>query len=318
MSETTKIEWAQHTGGPFLGCSIVSPGCALCYAKALAEGRLAHIFRNAYKAAGFEDWATRPIWGDKATRVLSKGFWHDARNINARHAKAGTRGRWFPSMIDWLDKMPGGIISQEGAKVDPAELMANFLTLIDETRSLDWLLLTKRPENFFELVREAVPQSQAAFAMRTAWLSGYPPLNVWIGASVEDQPRVSRIKDLLKIPAPIHFLSVEPLISEVQLGLNAVNYQRNVNGRTKGDSAIDWVIVGGESGPKCRPCHIEWIYSVVDQCMKSGTPVFVKQLGGNPTRDTNLIHEPMSLNDEKGGNMEEWPADLRIRQYPSL
>src|SRR5438045_627533 len=113
MSDTTKIQWAEHTGGPYLGCSCVSPGCAFCYAMALALSRLEPIFRRAYKLAGFADWETRPVWGDKATRVLSKGFWTDARRINAKHAKEGTRGRWFPSMIDWLDTMPSGIIDQD-------------------------------------------------------------------------------------------------------------------------------------------------------------------------------------------------------------
>lgn len=294
MSNTTLIEWANFTGGPYLGCSVVTPGCKNCYAKALAEGRLKHIFRSAYKAAGFADWETRPIWGDKATRVLSKGFWHDARTINAKHAKAGTRGRWFPSMIDWLDHCPAGIITQDGQPVAAEKVLADFLWLIHETPSLDWLLLTKRPENWEHRIRMAgnyVTELQNQGRWRDGqhlgpglcwnWIGGVAPTNVWIGASVEDQPRVSRVKDLLKIPAPVHWLSVEPLIADVQLGLNEVNYPTNLDGPSAGPR-IDWVVVGGESGPGCRPCHVEWIRSVVDQCNKSGTQVFVNNLAGTP------------------------------------
>jgi len=227
MSETTGIQWTDHTGGPYLGCSCVSPGCTFCYAMALALTRLERIFRTAYKRAEFSDWETRPVWGDKATRVLSKGFWNDARRINANHAKEGTRGRWFPSMIDWLDKMPGGIIDQDGKPLDPIEVRSNFLKLIYETPNLDWLLLTKRPENFFEHIGEVYmhevhtgPNSGRSFRL---WLAGWeselaPPDNVWIGASCEDQQRANeRVPHLLKIPAIVRFLSLEPLLGPINL-----------------------------------------------------------------------------------------------------
>lgn len=153
MSEKTNIAWTDHTGGPWLICSMVSAGCTNCYAMLLMLTRLGPLVRKAYKAAGFKDWETRPIWGDKATRVLSKGFWADAKRINAQHAKAGTRGRWFPSMIDWLDEMPAGIIDQDGNKLDPVAVLADFLKLIHDTPNLDWLLLSKRPENFLPRLR---------------------------------------------------------------------------------------------------------------------------------------------------------------------
>lgn len=332
MSDTTKIQWAEHTGGPYFGCSCVSPGCAFCYAMALALSRLEPIFRRAYKLAGFADWATRPVWGDKATRVLSKGFWNDARRINAKHAKEGTRGRWFPSMIDWLDTMPAGIIDQDGKKLDPVQVRSDFLRLIFETKNLDWLLLTKRPENFRDLIEEVLilanggdPKDKQWFAEHDGsfpagefadwlneWTGENPPANVWIGASAEDQQRADeRIPALAKIPAVVRFLSCEPLLE----GIDIIR-QTNPN-------CFDWVIVGGESGSGARPCNVEWIRNIMQQCKASKVPVFVKQLGARPywngTTHTLTAHSQyLEFKDKKGGDISEWPKDLQVREYPHL
>src|SRR5262245_16369215 len=103
MSDETNIGWTDHTGGPYLGCAELSPACLHCYSRELALSRLERIFREAYKKAGFEDWQTRPVWGETATRVLTKGFWSDVKRLNAQASKDGVRRKWFPSLIDWLD-----------------------------------------------------------------------------------------------------------------------------------------------------------------------------------------------------------------------
>lgn len=280
MSEKTNIEWANHTGGPWLICSMVSAGCKNCYAMILMLTRLGPLVRKAYKAAGFEDWETRPIWGDKATRVLSKGFWKEARRINAMHAKAGTRGRWFPSMIDFLDTMPAGIIDQDGNKLDPIAVLADLLKLIHNTPNLDWLLLTKRPENFIErlelvLFNESIPTIEGWL---DAWVSGTDPANVWIGTSVEDQARADeRIPLLLQIPAKVRFLSVEPLLEPVNLGLFGTISKDIRPNYTLTHQEINWVIVGGESGKDRRDCGVEAILDVVGQTVAACVPCFVKQ-----------------------------------------
>lgn len=149
----------------------------------------------------------------------------------------------------------------------PMQWRSDLYDLIRKTRNLDWLLLTKRPSEINSL--------------------GVPPDKVWLGTSVEDQYRADeRIPELLKIPAAIHFLSVEPLLEPVDLG---------------GLHGIDWVIVGGESGPRLRPMKIEWARSLRDQCRAAGIAFFMKQLGGYP---------------DKQESLDQFPEDLRIREFP--
>jgi protein gp37 len=248
-------------------CSMVSHGCTNCYAMVLMLTRLGPIIRKAYRLAGFDDWATRPIWGEKATRVLSKGFWANARRINAAHAKAGTRGRWFPSMIDWLDLMPAGIIDQDGNKLDPIAVLADFLNLIADSPDLDWLLLTKRPELCFDRINAATRCPNYKASGRLWNLAGCVPHNVWIGVSVEDQKRADeRIPLLLQIPAKVRFLSVEPLLEPIR-----------IYDALRCDVPIHWVIVGGESGKDRRDCGVDAICDVARQCVAAGVPCFVKQ-----------------------------------------
>ena len=335
MSEGTTIQWANHTGGSHFGCDPVSPGCVNCYAWKLAESRLEPLFRRAYKAAGFADWETRPVWGRNATRVLSKGFWKDAVRINKMHASRGSRGRWFPSMIDWLDDMPGGIIDLEGRKLEPAAVLADFLKLIHDTPNLDWLLLTKRPENWLKRLTAVwdefhwedypgVEHEGSVTRFLRRWLSGEPPSNVWIGTSVEDQQRADeRIPELLKIPAAVRFLSVEPLLGAVDLKID-----NHCNETSCSCAKIDWVIVGGESGAQARPCNVEWIRGVVKQCQSAGVACFVKQVGTRPVCDCSMAvesfssncceHFPFPIRHPKGGDMAEWPEDLRVREFPKI
>lgn len=329
MSETTKIEWAEHTGGPWLVCSCVSPGCAFCYAMALMLSRLGHVVRKAYKLAGFADWESRPVWGEKATRVLTRGFWEDARRINAAHGNAGTRGRWFPSMIDWLDGMPAGIIDQDGKRLDRVTMLTLFLRLIFETPHLDWLLLTKRPENFWgseganggvysqgilESVQDSLQDSDFKRWL-CLWGNGTAPANVWVGVSVEDQTRADeRIPQLLRIPAKVRFLSVEPMLGPIEFSdASGRSDAIKVLGK-RALSGIDWAIFGGESGPGARACNVKWIRSGVKQCQAAGVKVFVKQLGSNVP----VKHNDEPYHHKKGGDPAEWPADLRVREFPQV
>jgi protein gp37 len=180
----------------------------------------------------------------------------------------------------------------------------------------------------------------------------YPLPNVWLGISVEDQQRADeRIPELLATPAAVRFLSVEPLLGPVDLtcvpwphgwrhpdeisdGIDPLRFNR---------AKLDWVIVGGESGPGARPCDIAWVRSIVEQCAAAAVPCFVKQLGARPHVRLSegdvwsadviaewpvgaLFHQKMpgtethwaQLRDRKGGDMSEWPADLRVRQMPEV
>lgn len=264
MSQKTNIEWATFTASPWFGCSKVSPGCAHCYAEELT-------LRN--KWAG---------WGDNSPRVRSKGFWKDAYTWNRKAEGLPERPRIFTSLMDWLDP-----------KV-PIQWLADFLRVIHDCQNLDWLLLTKRPENFVPafqtLVRLAWVKERAWV---DEWLNGDAPDNVWVGVSVENQETADkRIPLLLQIPARVRWLSVEPLLAPINLmnieptrylnlnplegvGVDAKNVCQTIpNIRC---NKVDWVVVGGESGPKRRDCGVEAITSIVDQCKTAAVPCFVKQ-----------------------------------------
>ncbi|MBD2518993.1 DUF5131 family protein [Nostoc sp. FACHB-973] len=136
------------------------------------------------------------------------------------------------------------------------------------------------------------------------WLSCHGldklPLNIWPGTSIENRRTLEeRSQFLAQIPALTRFWSVEPLLED--LG-DITQYLNDVQ----------LVIVGGESGPNSRPCHIEWINSIVQQCQQSKTPVFVKQLGAN----AKFGGQQFKTRDKKGGKIEEFPLHLQVRQFP--
>jgi protein gp37 len=144
-------------------------------------------------------------------------------------------------------------------------------------------------------------------------LDVWPLPNVWVGVSVEDQQRANeRIPLLRQTPAAIRWMSVEPLLERVELDL----------------LGIDWVVVGGESGPRARQCHRQWIQDIVQQCRRANVAGFVKQLGGAYCDPENAIggaqtprvreYGPIrKLADPKGANMDEWPPELRVREFPT-
>lgn len=164
--------------------------------------------------------------------------------------------------------------------------------LIRQTPSLDWLLLTKRPEN----IREYLPPD---------WGSGYR--NTWLGVSVEDQKfGLPRIDILREIPAAVRFLSVEPLLED----LGVINL-----------AGIHWVIVGGETGSRARSMDLTWVESIIAQCELENVAVWVKQLGRKPTDSGAdlVILEENGKRSHKADTMSEWPNDvahLRVRQLP--
>ena len=138
---------------------------------------------------------------------------------------------------------------------------------------------------------------------------GHIPSNVWLGVSVENQTTADkRIPILLDTPAAVRFLSVEPLLDRVDL----TTYLKGHGDFQR--SPIDWVIVGGESGRQARPCNLKWVSDIVRQCRDSSVPCFVKQLGAKAVVGRTKF--PLILHDTKGGNIEEWPSDLRVREFP--
>jgi protein gp37 len=287
MGEATKIQWCHHTFNPWIGCQKVSDGCRFCYAEHETRPRV-------LRAGGIE------TWGPKGQRVrTSADYWKQPRKWSAEACLEGVRRRVFcASMADVFEDLPGLL-----------EWRRDLFRLFDATHNLDWLLLTKRPENverfWYFRARCALgfdcthPECRADAYYH----------NVWIGTSCENQETFDkRIPELLKIPAAVRFLSLEPLLGPVNLSVAARQIVPTDN--------VSWVIVGGESGPHARPCNVEWIRSIVEQCKNAGVACFVKQLGANPVTTTKYTCKPFPLSDPKAGDPTEWPKDLRVREFP--
>jgi protein gp37 len=251
MGENSEISWTNHTFNAWEGCEKVSAGCANCYAE--RRDKLYH---------GGEH------WGPEGTRkMMSESYWRQPVKWNKQAEAEGVRARVFcSSLADVFEDRP---------ELEAPRL--RLLALIEETSNLDWLLLTKRPENVTRLIERAQKQGGAES-------SAYPWLlmqsNVWIGTTVENQEQADkRIPELLKIPARIRFLSCDPLLGPVEFS----DVSRRADAvQQLGKRALDgiqWVIAGGESGPNARPMHPDWARSLRDQCTAAGVAFHFKQHG---------------------------------------
>jgi protein gp37 len=268
MGENTKIEWATHTFNPWTGCTKVSPACKNCYAEAWA------------KRSGLVK------WGDTVERRrTSDANWREPVKWNSRAREAGERPRVFcASLADVFENRP-----------ELTPWRADLLKLIYDTPHLDWLLLTKRPENWRDAIDEACEYAHGD-TWESMWTQGEAPENVWIGATVENQEQADkRIPELLKIPARVRFLSCEPLLGPIQLGVSFVGGSFALYDYGEPGSKFHWVIAGGESGPRARPLHPDWARSLRDQCKAAGVPFFMKQM----TKKTPI------------------PEDLFVREFPN-
>lgn len=298
MGENSKISWTHHTFNPWIGCTKIAAGCANCYAA--AQDKLRRWTSNGWGAG-------------QPRKRTSEANWKQPLKWDREAKAAGERRRVFcASLADVFDEEV------------PDDWRFDLFELILRCPNLDWLLLTKRPNSacaWFERVRSLI-------------LSEFPIPNVWLGVSIATQADADKnIPILLKCRASVRFVSAEPLIEAVDLSRVVIKRKESgpdvsfdaLQGWHGGSEAdrtrLDWVIVGGESGPGARPCDVAWVRSIVQQCQAAGVPVFVKQLGQRPVTDSAAWEEGLPayrkvLKDRKGGNMEEWPEDLRVRQFP--
>jgi protein gp37 len=279
MGENSAIAWTDHTFNPWWGCSRVSPGCENCYAETLATVR-----------------RKLPVWGvDAERKPMSEAYWREPLKWNRKAAAEGVRRRVFcASMADVFETPPE---RNEQAWTVMQSARVRLWRLIEETPALDWLLLTKRPQNITQLAPWASPRK----AMAKVW-----PSNVWLGTTAEDQQRYDeRWSILSRVPAAVRFVSHEPALGPIVL--------RSFSGFVGRDQP-DWVITGGESGPRARPYDLAWGRGVVEQCRAFGIAAFVKQLGADPI-DGAAGCEVMQRH-AKGGDPAEWPEELRVQQFP--
>ncbi len=246
MGKTSKIQWTDYTWSPWIGCSEVSPGCANCYARDVDK----RFFGGGH-------------WGkDAPRRFFGEAYWKKPLSWNRKAKRDGVRRRVFPSICDPLD-----------IRADTHPVFDRWLQLVELTPWLDWLLLTKRPENLHLIDR-------ARYAKAPLFLP-----NLWPGVTTENQTMADlRIPQLQQVPAAVRFVSVEPQLELVNLG-NA-ELSEPLQGRHM--PAIHWVICGCESGPKARPFDEDWPRSLRDQCQAVGAAYFFKQ----SQRDGKLVKMP--------------------------
>jgi protein gp37 len=295
MADRTNIAWTDSSFNPWIGCTKIGPGCDHCYAEADFDKRK----RRAKWGAGQERSRTSPHNWKNPIRWDARPF--------AECPSCGYRGE--PNMVSGL--MPGGeqmAVCQEcksgpmkparrrvfcaslGDVFDnevPAQWRADLFQLIADTTNLDWLILTKRIGNAKTMMADALSTCRAANRDGMIW----PLPNVWLGATVCNQAEADRdIPKLLAVPARVRFLSIEPMLSEIDLtalrtgGILTTNALSCLQGKyngVKAPSSIDWVIAGGESGPKARPAHPDWFRTLRDQCAAAGVPYFHKQNGAH-------------------------------------
>ncbi len=289
MGENSGIEWTDHSSNPWVGCTKVSAGCTNCYAEAF-DRRVGGV-----PISQREEGQKALRWGVSAPRTrTTESYWRQPLAWNAAALAKGQRARVFAaSLADVFEENPN-------FPLDAWRL--ELFELIRLTPALDWLLLTKRPQNVLPMLSAALrARERTAVGVETVawvqgWLDGVAPSNVWLGSTVEDEASATeRIPRLVATPAAVRFLSMEPLLERVDLSRHEL-------------AGVHWAIVGGESGKKARVFDPAWAAEVVVAAHTAGVAPFVKQMGSKPVG--------MELRDPHGGDMAEWPVELRVREFP--
>jgi protein gp37 len=279
MGRETGIAWCDHTFNPWWGCTKISAGCDNCYAEAWAKRTGHGVFGpgTPHRFFGGAHWSQPIAWNREAGLALSP------------------RRVFCGSMCDVFES--DGPEPSGASELDYAR--DRLWRLIDATGMLDWLLLTKRPQH----VQAMLPSewtdpewvSENCRRMSTAETQVVPdlplgwPSNAWLGVTVESQDAMNRCHWLQQCPAPIRFLSCEPLLGRLRFS--------NFGG-------IDWIIIGCEKLPgnrPGRPCHPALIRDLIAQARVEGVAVFVKQI----EIDGRVSDDPL-----------QWPEDLRIQEFP--
>lgn len=301
----TKIQWTDITVNPIHliqpdgthgghWCRKISDGCKNCYAE---EQNQSNYFKFASHLPYTGKVPQNLIFDEEVMKKL----------INMRSPKkiflcsmTDLFGEWIPD--EWIDKA--------------------FAYMAIASQHI-FQILTKRPERMQKYLSDKFRSnliSNAAYKIdKSCRIPNLPLPNVWVGTTVENQQTADdRIPVLLRTPGKICFLSCEPLLESITL-------KKHFRTANNGDELtwldyLNWVIIGGESGKGARPCDIKWIRSLVEEIKPNNCSIFVKQLGSKPINsDNGLMRTPqlwLNLKDPKGGNIDEFPDDLKIQQFP--
>lgn len=259
MGKITHISWTDHTFNPWWGCVKVSPACTHCYAE------------SSSKRFG------QSVWGvDAPRRFFGDRHWKEPVGWDDSARRVNNRARVFcASMADIFEK-----------RDELVPWRKRLWELVRMTPYLDWLLLTKRSENILDMTPDD---------FKKAW-----PENAWAGITTETQEWADkRIPDLMKIPAKVRWLSVEPM-------LGSMNIEKWL-----GPDKINWVIVGGESGIGARDMESSWVTDLLAQCRNAGVAFHFKQKGV-------VMAKRMHCASTKGDDPSEWPEEFKVQEFPKV
>ncbi len=322
MGKGTSIEWTDVSWPVVNGCRRVSTGCERCYAERLTATRLS-------KTPKYQGLAVIGKNGPRWTGETR--LWEPHLGLPLTIRK--------PSRIFVADM---GDLFYERVESDDIAVVFGVMAACPQHT---FQVLTKRPERMLRWFqralsykshpREVIGALQNRLGRVDAPGGGWPLPNVWLGVSLEDQATADeRIPLLLQTPAAVKFVSYEPALGPVDFRdwLTTREPITRFEASTPEAKAaypvaptslvrggVDWVIVGGESGPGARHFDISWARSTIEQCRKAGgTACFVKQLGARPTHPSCESYPAvnLTLTNRKGGDMAEWPADLCVRDFP--
>jgi protein gp37 len=265
VGDKTNISWTHHTFNPWWGCWKISDECTHCYAEAF-DHRL-----------GGDHWQrTGP------RKFFSDAHWREPLALNAKAKKAGERRRVFcESMGDLFERHP---VPEIAARME--EERRRLWRLINETPWLDWLLLTKRPENFATMLPWITrPVNDGGRYMDEEQLAevAKPWPNVWLGVTAGVRSSLSRVEILRRTPAVVRFISCEPLLEHItdQDWDRALEPRLDyADGGIVADPQIDWLIVGDESGRGARPADPSWVRTARDAAARHGVAFHFKQWAG--------------------------------------
>lgn len=346
MGAITKISWCHSTWNPWIGCTPVADECANCYADALDKQRFSKTLGGGTVEHPIRHWGI-----GKPRHRTSEAIWTAPARWNKAPLVCGACGqespkRWNHQPVECGEtcwKCQDGTFEQRrvfcGSLMDWADHEValswrnELFYVADQCKDLIFLFLTKRAENAYHYLR-------ARYGVDG------PPRNFWFGLSWMHQ-RPEEIKWLLRIPAAVRFLSVEPMLGPFDLAAGypwATGMFIPEIGRYE---RIHWAIFGGESvdrrQPKtaARPCNLRWIRDGVQLCREAAIAPYVKQLGSNPVQDLrHVIPEsdcddpsfdpadiaaweagraasPIHLLDWAGADPAEWPADVCVQELPA-
>jgi protein gp37 len=353
---TTAISWTDCTWNPVRGCSRVSTGCEHCYAERQAgrfSGPGQPYAGLVRKTSGGWRWtgevrliATEletPLRWTKPRRIFVNSMsdlFHDSVSEDLIDAILAVMALAPQHTFQVLTKRPARMMAYMTERWPPARaqsltLSGTRLDLPAEPHGAD---RHRQILNAAERLLHGPLGEPARFwtpeGGPLSHVQPWPLPNVWLGTSVEDQATAeARIPWLLQTPAAVRFVIYEPALEAVDVAPYLDEHGWTTTGSHRG---LDWVICGGESGPQARHCSTSWLRQVVHQCAAATVPCFVKQVGSRPTCDqedawpddtrwTAVETHPgaekpfslgVKLHDRNGADPAEWPADLRVQQWP--